>query len=126
MKLRAILLVAVATMLVATVQVARADSIMTPATRDAEGARQTGRGADASALPGKWSFTVADVQGHVGQVIIQIRNGLGDNVAYAGGHPKLGGTFETWGNVPAGAYQLRAFLWGGSGEASVTLSVNTP
>ena len=116
-------LIAVGVMLVGA-SGARADSMMTPATRDG-----AGQGADASAVDDHWTFTVAGLQGKPAQVIIRLTNKVTGQVFWAGfAHPVVGGTVETYQPIPAGVYDLRANIWGGPPhlETSVTLSVDTP
>lgn len=121
---RAVIAIATAGMMLIGATAARADSVMTPATREA-----AGQGADASGTDGHWSFTVTGIEGKPAQVLVRLTNKLTGQTFWAGfAHPVAGKTFETYQPIPAGVYDLRSNIWGGPphGAASVTLSVDTP
>lgn len=121
---RSLVAVAAAAVMLVVSGVARADSLMTPATRDS-----AGQGADASGTEGHWTFTVADVQGRPAQVIVRLTNKATGKSYWAGdGHPTTGETLKTYDSIPAGVYDLRATIWGGPPnlDTSVTLAVDTP
>lgn len=121
---RTVVAVALAAVMVVGTGIARADSMMTPATRDS-----AGQGVDASALDGRWTFTVTQLTGKPAQVIVRATDKVTGEYYWAGaGHPVEGKSFQTYASLPSGAYELRAFLWGGPphDNASLTLSVDTP
>lgn len=103
--------------------VARADSLMTPATRES-----AGQGVEVTAIGGTWTFTVADIKGKPAQVLVTITDTVTGQRYFSGDHPQLGKSFESFQDPPAGSYRIQARLFGGpvrEGD-SVTLSIDTP
>ncbi len=80
------------------------------------------------AAAGPWCFEVTSVTGHVGQVLVQIRNTVTDRLSFASDHPRVGSTFCTFKNqTPTdGAFSVKALAWGGQPGSAVTLSVQHP
>ena len=124
MMVRKLAAVAIASILLGLGPMARADSVMTPATRDG-----AGTGSDASAVTDVWRFTVISMQGKPAFMIVSVRDPVtGQAIRWASTKPAPGKTFATSDPVPAGAYSLRAIIHGGPPHdgASVTLAVDTP
>ena len=103
--------------------VARADSLMTAATRDS-----AGQGVEVTTTGGTWTFTVVDMVGKPAQVLVTITDTVTGQRYFSGDHPQLGKSFESFQDPPPGSYRIQSRLHGGPVRAgdSVTLSIDTP
>lgn len=81
-----------------------------------------------TAEAGEWCFTVTAITGHVGQVLVQIRDTETEKRSFAGTHPRVGDTFCTYENQTpdAGTFTVKAIAFGGQPGSTVTLSVEHP
>lgn len=77
---------------------------------------------------GEWCFTVTAITGHVGQVLVQIRDTVTEDRSFAGAHPRVGGRFCSYDNQTpnAGTFTVKAIAFGGQPGSTVTLSVEHP
>lgn len=107
---------------------ASADSVLV-VPRTPEGWGYGAKGLDASAVTDRWTFTITAMKGKPADIAINIVSESPTQTVYrfASAHPRVGQTFTTQREVPAGVYDLYATISGGPVRAddSVTVSVRT-
>lgn len=119
--LRMLLATAAVTVAATGVPTANADSILVAT-------RSGASGADVATSAGIWRFTVTDISGKPAQVFLRFETADGSVISFAGAHPRVGQTFESYQEGGVGPHKLRAKLHGGpvGPNDSVTLQVDAP